>query len=1131
MCTPPVPHGASCVAVSPDLLTSTRPPALLSVGSDTGAVSTKSLPASPTDAVEFGCGSTGGTPRMSRSGQTSVSQQLPLVPARVVTAQEVNECMPPPRVVRQSSVPLRQSSQPAIPHDSQSGVLTRRATGDRLRIYSEEGVHQGGASYPSVVAIGQRSIEKLYHSVDWEDPPPGMLSPTSSQGPSRHCSCTSLIGSGSGSAHLRVGSSGGQQSFSSRSKLYTEEGRESHDRLVTELAARVYGQVIEDIEARQANQNPPAGRAYAVTSWCHSGAATVPAPAVARMQPWPPERRVLHRPAQVALIHPASMVAQPLVATSPTKRSGPQIATSPRPLGAVPATSFPTANSCSPIVSQAADVAHSVPQAVAVIVKEAKETKQSPLVSPCIPYQSDGHCASTITSLAAEMFEEASDEISTAAPTLSATSQCLISHAPPQVLASASGARRSGSGNGDTGAAPTPSATVTPRAAALEASIVPPLGDSIDRVTSGEVPPLSSRATQAIASVQARSTRRAVALAERWVSNQAAHPVSASQVTYPCGVSVDLMQLSDACSASPSPGGNDANAPGTPVELRYAQIAWALENGHFAQEALSAYGAFDPEMRGFLAWGGGAVQEFVAAVFRANQLPPPPEAQVVRAYMLFTNGALGAPLDARECLCLVDALVRSKLVRSREIIGVPPSHCGSPLVAGSPVSLIVDNGIPTRNSSSSPRISAEDARPNELLPLDVERWAPEDVGRWAVEELGLPEELGELLVHEEIHGPVLLSLEEEDLERLNVAPFGRRRQLILGIRELVRQQLDAQSCDYEQLPTLPQHNTSRFSASPHDGLGFAERCHGRARPNVSFPEAEVRAALTPSFPSASSPPGFVAKHLRPGPGRLVTSPTSHGTREVMAGAFLQPNVSVPPMVRVLPPRQIEQRASARFISPPIVRQSSIQHQQVGLHSTALLPNGTGALLTTPSMSPRPRSPSPSTLHQLPCQYQSVGLQSVVLPTATEALLTVPSLSARDPSPPPVQLPVQAFSPGLANQQSKRNASGRIEMQSPRTMLQAVPTGTPCVAPPLPKLGLPATSGGSACIPTCPSSRTASPPVPPPTRGASMNIPVYTATRTQKGDPVAPTVPSSMPVATSTRASPQKASNGWLSPRQ
>jgi hypothetical protein len=56
-------------------------------------------------------------------------------------------------------------------------------------------------------------------------------------------------------------------------------------------------------------------------------------------------------------------------------------------------------------------------------------------------------------------------------------------------------------------------------------------------------------------------------------------------------------------------------------------------------------------------------------------------------------------------------------------------------------------------------------------------------------------------------------------------------------------------------------------------------------------------------------------------------------------------------------------------------------------------------------------------------------------------------------------------------------------------------------------------------------------VPPPTRGASMNIPVYTATRTQKGDPVAPTVPSSMPVATSTRASPQKASNGWLSPRQ
>jgi len=67
---------------------------------------------------------------------------------------------------------------------------------------------------------------------------------------------------------------------------------------------------------------------------------------------------------------------------------------------------------------------------------------------------------------------------------------------------------------------------------------------------------------------------------------------------------------------------------------------------------------------------------------------------------------------------------------------------------------------------------------------DADKWTPEEVAHWAISSLGLPQSLGEHLVKEEIHGPVLLSLVEEDLCRLGVEPFGRRRQLLLGIEVL-----------------------------------------------------------------------------------------------------------------------------------------------------------------------------------------------------------------------------------------------------------------------------------------------------------------------------------------------------------
>lgn len=68
--------------------------------------------------------------------------------------------------------------------------------------------------------------------------------------------------------------------------------------------------------------------------------------------------------------------------------------------------------------------------------------------------------------------------------------------------------------------------------------------------------------------------------------------------------------------------------------------------------------------------------------------------------------------------------------------------------------------------------------------LPPELWSQEDVCDWVVQGMQLPPELGATLVREEVRGSVLMSLTELDLERMGVEPFGRRRQLMLGIRAL-----------------------------------------------------------------------------------------------------------------------------------------------------------------------------------------------------------------------------------------------------------------------------------------------------------------------------------------------------------
>jgi len=111
-----------------------------------------------------------------------------------------------------------------------------------------------------------------------------------------------------------------------------------------------------------------------------------------------------------------------------------------------------------------------------------------------------------------------------------------------------------------------------------------------------------------------------------------------------------------------------ANAPHRDRVLR------ALDTGTLTHAMLRAFQACDRERAGALAWGSGGVREFVAEVFRQQGLALPTEGQVYQMYARFDADRKGR-LDARECLCLADALLRS--VFSVPLHGMPVARASA----------------------------------------------------------------------------------------------------------------------------------------------------------------------------------------------------------------------------------------------------------------------------------------------------------------------------------------------------------------------------------------------------------------------------------------------------------------------
>eukprot|EP00927_Polykrikos_kofoidii_P080299 TRINITY_DN7716_c0_g1_i2.p1 TRINITY_DN7716_c0_g1~~TRINITY_DN7716_c0_g1_i2.p1 ORF type:complete len:1078 (-),score=150.56 TRINITY_DN7716_c0_g1_i2:391-3624(-) len=336
------------------------------------------------------------------------------------------------------------------------------------------------------------------------------------------------------------------------------------------------------------------------------------------------------------------------------------------------------------------------------------------------------------------------------------------------------------------------------------------------------------------------SRRNPMELAERWVRSNFAHPndLAASSVTYPNGVAVDLNNLADLLEL-PRP---------VTLTAHRAQLVRAFETGDFANSSLQSYRAVDVDLDGHLCWQSGRLQQFVNLVLREQQLAPLNNVQVYRAYCMFDQGR-SVPLDARDCLCLVDALLRVIIHCAKvEETGSSSAYVPAPVRTNDNVRLVADTSgylestvlcnvsssdaamchAFTRDGSAeiphgtnADKLGGERAFGSAAVPLvgagelpaDVERWKPQDTAHWVVNCLGLPSDLGELMVREEIHGRVLLSLAESDLiEGLGIAPFGRRRQLLLGVRAL----RDMLSCSRSGSATQATKTTA--AEALHDGV-------------------------------------------------------------------------------------------------------------------------------------------------------------------------------------------------------------------------------------------------------------------------------------------------------------------------
>jgi len=141
-------------------------------------------------------------------------------------------------------------------------------------------------------------------------------------------------------------------------------------------------------------------------------------------------------------------------------------------------------------------------------------------------------------------------------------------------------------------------------------------------------------------------------IAERWVAECDLRPVTAAgAVDYPCGVSLLLSDYGTILSPVASANG--------PQRFRMLQ---SIQDRAFLRSLFRTYEACDVHGRGYLTWQNYSIHDFIVDAFRRLQLSPPNEGQTYRLFAAF-DVSHKMMLNARECLCLADAIFRAIFIR------------------------------------------------------------------------------------------------------------------------------------------------------------------------------------------------------------------------------------------------------------------------------------------------------------------------------------------------------------------------------------------------------------------------------------------------------------------------------------
>eukprot|EP00931_Biecheleriopsis_adriatica_P056491 TRINITY_DN33475_c0_g1_i1.p1 TRINITY_DN33475_c0_g1~~TRINITY_DN33475_c0_g1_i1.p1 ORF type:complete len:984 (+),score=123.35 TRINITY_DN33475_c0_g1_i1:127-3078(+) len=164
----------------------------------------------------------------------------------------------------------------------------------------------------------------------------------------------------------------------------------------------------------------------------------------------------------------------------------------------------------------------------------------------------------------------------------------------------------------------------------------------------GNVYAIDSKFCRKCGQKRALSLQPPLAVAQNWVASYPCHPVVRTPaITYPNGCHINFQEVAPI--VAPVAAANESHRP---------RMIPHIESGDLVRQTLQTYMACDRNHSGNLHWNNGEIQDFISAVFRQQGLAPPNDSDMYQLFIKFDEDK-NSVLDARECVCLVDALFRA----------------------------------------------------------------------------------------------------------------------------------------------------------------------------------------------------------------------------------------------------------------------------------------------------------------------------------------------------------------------------------------------------------------------------------------------------------------------------------------